>query len=186
MEDRCKYNLRFIFLTSSKTPSRSTFSKFFREIIVPNRKEIFLCITKEVINRCSIDTSDLFIDGTKFVANANRYKFVWKPTTYHINLSQKVKNTLVNLGYKNLPEDEIISSSYIAGKISNIDEKLKRMEDSQKKKKINKSLRKLNQFLLKSLEYEEKESICGEDRNFFYKPITVLLECALKATFIQA
>ena len=94
---------------------------------------------------------------------------MWKPTTYHINLSQKVKNTLVNLGYKNLPEDEIISSSYIAGKISDIDEKLKRMEDSQEKKKINKSLRELNRFLLKSLEYEEKESICGEDRNSFYK-----------------
>ena len=76
LEYRCKYDLRFIFLTSSKTPSHSTFSKFFREIIVPNRKEIFSCITKEVINRCSIDTSDLFIDGTKFEANANRYNLL--------------------------------------------------------------------------------------------------------------
>ena len=169
LEDRCKFDLRYIFLTSSKTPSHSTFSKFFREVIVPNRKEIFACITKEVIKRCSIDTSDLFIDGTKFEANANKYKFVWKPTKFHIRLTLKVKNILIDLGYKDIPDDEIIPASYIAEKIIDVDKKLKSVEDKDEKKKINKAYKNLNKHLLTALGYEEKEEICGDDRNSFYK-----------------
>lgn len=30
---------------------------------------------------------DAFVDGTKWEANADKYKFVWKPVKYHENIS---------------------------------------------------------------------------------------------------
>lgn len=36
--------------------------------------------TKKEFN---VDFDDANIDGTKFEANANKYKFLWKPITFH-------------------------------------------------------------------------------------------------------
>ena len=35
-----------------------------------------------------------YIDGSKFEADANKYKFVWKPTNYHLKFSDKIRNLL--------------------------------------------------------------------------------------------
>lgn len=37
---------------------------------------------------------EAYIDGSKFEADANKYKFVWKPTKYHEALSNKVRGVL--------------------------------------------------------------------------------------------
>lgn len=48
----------------------------------------------------------------KLEANANKYKFVWKPTTYHKKLDIKVKEYLKELGYINLSNKKEIIKSY--------------------------------------------------------------------------
>ena len=40
-------------------------------------------ITKAIIEEFHLDISNQYLDGTKIEANANKYKFVWKPTTFH-------------------------------------------------------------------------------------------------------
>lgn len=37
---------------------------------------------------------EAYIDGSKFEADVNKYKFVWKPTKYHETLSNKVRDLL--------------------------------------------------------------------------------------------
>ena len=63
-------------------PSYVTFSKFLNNIIVKFHREIFTSIVKVILERYHIPMEDVFIDGSKFEANANKYKFVWKPTTF--------------------------------------------------------------------------------------------------------
>lgn len=46
----------------------------------------------------------MFLDGAKFEANANKYKFVWKPTTFHEKLNANIKNLLVK--YFDIPSSK--------------------------------------------------------------------------------
>ena len=40
------------------------------------------------------------MDGTKFEANANKYKFVWKPTTFHKKLISNIREIFSKYGIK--------------------------------------------------------------------------------------
>lgn len=100
IEQLCLFNLRVIYIMEQKTPSYKVICEFINKYIVPYQYEIFAMITKTIIEELSLDISYQYLDGTKIEANANKYKFVWKPTTYHKKLDTKVKNYLLELGYK--------------------------------------------------------------------------------------
>lgn len=164
LEESCRFDLRYFYLMEQDRPSFMSFGDFINGVFVPNRNEIFSLITNEIIKECSIDISDLFIDGSKFEADANKYKFVWKPTKNHIKLSDKIRTLLNDLDMSNaVPKDGIIESRLIATKLSELSVKVE--DDILLKKKYEL----LSQYLIKSLEYEEKERICGPDRNSYYK-----------------
>ena len=40
-------------------------------------------VTKTIIEEFNLDITNQYLDGTKIEANANKYIFVWKPTTFH-------------------------------------------------------------------------------------------------------
>ena len=79
IEDSLRFDTRFMYLMEQKVPSYSTISRFCNNIVVARQKKVFSCIVKAIIKRFNIDISDVFVDGTKLEANANKYKFVWKP-----------------------------------------------------------------------------------------------------------
>lgn len=124
LETACKIDLRYITLMEQTKVDYTTFSKFINKVIMPNEKEIFSKLCSQIKKEAEIEFDDAFIDGTKFEANANKYKFVWKPITYHKNISVKayeiIKNKYLINNYR---EEEMIRSSTIALAISspNID-----------------------------------------------------------------
>ena len=100
-----------------------------------------------------------YIDGSKFEANANKYKFVWKPTTFHEKLSDKIRLLLdeykISRGVK---KEGIIESKLIAEKLQELSNLFLNTDLTLKEnKKYKKSLNTLTEYLAKSLEYEEKE-----------------------------
>lgn len=159
LEEACKYDLRYFYLMEQERPRHTVFGDFINEIIVPNAEIIFSKITNEIIKECGLTIEDAYIDGSKFEADANKYKFVWNPTKYHLNLSDKIRTLLdkVNL-IDNVPHSGFVDSKLIAQKVSI----LSNDERYLKEYKL------LCEYLIKSLEYEEKERICG-DRNSYYK-----------------
>ena len=49
-----------------------------------NLKEVYiLFFNANKKKELNVDFDDANIDGTKFEANANKYKFVWKPIIFH-------------------------------------------------------------------------------------------------------
>ncbi|MBR5954616.1 MAG: transposase [Methanobrevibacter sp.] len=159
LETSCKYDLRYFYLMQQERPSHIRFGKFINDIILPNRDEIFHLLTNQIIQECNLSVEDVFIDGSKFEADANKYKFVWKPTTFHLRLSDKIRNLLekVNLS-RGIPKSGFIDSKLIAQKISIL----------SANGEFDKEYKLLCNYLIKTLEYEEKERICG-DRNSYYK-----------------
>lgn len=164
IESSCKYDLRFIYLMDNEQPKHTAIGDFINNVITPNRNEIFHLITQAILAEFNIYTEDVFIDGTKFEADANKYKFVWKPTTYHIKLCNKVRNLLGRYSLlRGIPNEGIFESSLIADKYNYLIglglESNDYLDD----------VATLYSYLIKSLEYEEKERICGPNRNSYYK-----------------
>ena len=100
MEELCKYDWRVIYLMEQQTPNYSVIGKFINKYILPNQYIIFTMITKAIIIKFELDISNQYLDGTKIEANANKYKFVWKPTTFHKKLDEKIKRILLEMEFE--------------------------------------------------------------------------------------
>ena len=104
IEESIKYYLRFIYIMNNYFPSYVTISKFINNVVVKHSEEIFSLITSTILNKFNLCFDDCFIDGTKIEANANKYKFVYKPTQFKINLFEKLR--LLLLKYFVLPRQK--------------------------------------------------------------------------------
>ena len=187
-EEMIKYDLRLNYINNQATPSYKTICEFINKIILPNTYEIFYLITNAIINKYTIDTSIQYLDGTKIEANANKYKFVWKPRKHHKNLDIKIKALL-----------ETIDQEYSDNLFVTSDKLLSILRDYVTKNNIKPSeipngkgkrltkqqnLYKLGvKYLNKLLEYEEKERICGPNRNSYYKTDHDATAMALKTDY---
>ncbi len=170
LQEACKYDLRFIYLMRQEKPSYKVFANFINSFIVPFRNEIFSLLVKQMVKECGFIDTDAFIDGTKFEADANKYKFVYKPTTWHKKLCTKIKNLLKTLDLdRGLPKDEIFSSKIISEKVNELSKIVEETSDEKLKKINNSKFNNLISYLTKAVEYEEKETICGPNRNSYYK-----------------
>lgn len=171
IEDKCKNDLRCIYMLQGEQPTHSSFGNFINEYILPHQSKIFSLITKAIFEECKINMNNQHLDGTKYEANANKYKFVWKPTTFHKKLGDKIRVLLKEYELlRGIPNDGIIESKLVADKLTELSEQLKRYDLSLKEnKKYKKDYELLSDYLKKSLEYEEKERICGPNRNSYYK-----------------
>lgn len=180
LAEACKFDLRFIYLMEQETPIYTKFCDFINKVIVPNEEEIFSLITMEISKEMNIEMDDAFVDGTKFEANANKYKFVWKPTKHHKRLTVKVSEIITKYGlFDNYREEEFIRSNTLANAITNL--KIKRYKfDEITYRNTEKALIAL---LEKTLEYEEKEEIIGPNRKSFYKTDKDATAMALKADY---
>ena len=164
MESACRNDLRFIYVMDGEIPAYTTICSFINETILPIKDELFFMIMKTIFDDFHLDMNTCFIDGTKIEADANRYKFVWKPTKWHQALDGKARSLLAIMGLADdLPKGGYLPSLLVASKI----DKAKTL--STEDKAWNKKLENLTAYLLKIIEYEEKERICGPYRNSYYK-----------------
>ena len=82
----CERDLAFIWLTHGQKPKRDAFygfkgKKLTSKILDDLNYQFLLRLQKEGL----VTLKELFIDGTKIEANANRYTFVWRGTiNYHL------------------------------------------------------------------------------------------------------
>ena len=94
IEKLCIFDFRIIYLMEQEQPSHNAIKECINKYILPYQYEIFTMITKAIIAEFNLDISIHYLDGTKLEANANKYKFVWKPTTYHKKLDEKIREQL--------------------------------------------------------------------------------------------
>ena len=177
IEESIKFDLRFIYILNQETPSYVTISKFLNNIVVKHYNEIFTSITKTILFKYNLCIDDCFIDGTKIEANANKYKFVYKPTTFKIKLFDKIKNLLIQYFPISVNKNSFVSKE-VASFVSLMIDLLKNQNINIDTLKTGKGHRNpkivsdyllLSTYLIKLLDYEEKDTICGPNRNSYYK-----------------
>ena len=98
LESACKHDIRFMYvLAGSPAPDHNRFWKFIKHRLQGEVAEhLFYQLINYLEEEGEINFANLFIDGTKIEACANRYSFVWKKSTnkYEARLDEKLKTTL--------------------------------------------------------------------------------------------
>lgn len=183
LEDNCKVNIRFMYLMNNEQPSYRTFGYFINEVLADSIEEIFNDINHKIFEQEQVDLNHLYIDGSKFEANANKYSWVWKKATeksrYRLYekitvLLTEINETLAWSGIKistnteYVPEElkeilaryaatyELDKSSFVYGK-------------GHRKTVQQRQYEKLEEYTSKLEEYIEKIEICGSGRNSYSK-----------------
>ena len=79
IEKLCKTDIRFMWLLDgSSAPSFMTINNFMNTKLASSIESIFCDINSYIFGEAGVDTNHVYIDGTKIIANANRYSWVWK------------------------------------------------------------------------------------------------------------
>lgn len=183
LEDSCKVNLRFMYLMNYETPSYRTFGYFINEVLRDTIEEIFYDINNRIFEEEHVDLQHLYIDGSKFEANANKYSWVWKKATERSRyrlfdkitvLFQEINDELAYTGIK-LNINTEYAPEYIReaadryAEVWQLDESSFVSGRGHHKSAQQRHYEKLVEYAEKLEEYVEKIRICGEGRNSYSK-----------------
>lgn len=79
IETACRRDINFMWLLNGKkAPDHSTIARFRKEYLSDAVEDLFYQMVKYLNQIGEVNFENLFVDGTKIEANANRYTFVWK------------------------------------------------------------------------------------------------------------
>ena len=183
LEDQCKINLRFMYLMDYQAPSYRTFGYFINQVLADSIEEIFQDINKKIFETEHVDLQHLYIDGSKFEANANKYSWVWKKATeksrYRLfgkitTLFEEINEELSCTGMKLCINSEY-APEYLKeaaeqyAEVWQINEAMFVHGRGHRKTTQQRHYEKLKEYAAKLEEYVEKIKICGEDRNSYSK-----------------
>ena len=183
LEDNCKVNIRFMYLMDNKKPSYRTFGYFINEILEESIEDIFYDINKAIFKKEHVDLNHIYIDGSKFEANANKYSWVWKKSTEksRYRLYEKI-TTLFNEVNADLASFGLhieTNTEYIPEQLHEISNKYATIWQlnpetfvygkGHRKTVQQRQYEKLLEYTSKLEEYIEKIDICGPERNSYSK-----------------
>ena len=97
IERACKIDIRFMWLLDGEpAPSDSTISRFMRGHLAEVIENLFYQFVAKLYEMGEVKYRNLFVDGTKIEAYANKYTFVWKKAVEKnlIKLDKKIEMVL--------------------------------------------------------------------------------------------
>ena len=169
-------NIHFMWLSGQSKPDHNTINDFRGKRLQNHLKKIFHQVVILLAEEGVLSLKDLFVDGTKIEANANRYTFVWGKSIK--TSKERIKKQLHELWsyvekvYKdeqrtpNTPDFEAIDANKIETTINKINDALQGKEvDKRVKRKLNYAKKNWPQNMAK---YEKQEAIL-KGRNSYSK-----------------
>lgn len=79
IEEACRRDIHFMWLLEGrKAPDHNTIARLRRERLNGAMEDLFYQLVRKLKDKEEIAFGDVFVDGTKIEANANRYSFVWR------------------------------------------------------------------------------------------------------------
>ena len=181
LEKACKRDINFIWLLQGqKAPDHNTIARFRSKRLESCVEDLFYQFVIELEKRNEIEFKNLFVDGTKIEADANRYTFVWKKTTDILEekLQKKFKKIVMEISDVFNITIEISDSKIEVEDAIFINEKLLEIKENQgvnfvygkgrRKSKLQKYVEALIDFIEKQTRYDDYNSIFN-GRNSFSK-----------------
>jgi transposase len=179
LEEALHSNIHYMWLAGMRKPDHNTINRFRGQRLQETLKPIFSQVVLMLHEERLLNIRDLYTDGTKIEANANRYTFVWgkaiKTSRERIvHQLDELWNYAVGIAASELEDPDPpgsghkkISSSSVSQTIERINAALKNKEvDAKLKQKLNYAKKHWPQALDK---YELQEQVLGQGRSSYSK-----------------
>ena len=180
IQKACQRDINFMYLLKGKkAPDHSTFARFISLHLSLCSKDIMTQVTHFLHEAGEISGIQIFIDGTKIEANANRYTFVWKKSVlrFQEKLFEKIC-LFVDECEKKYSMKIVHGESISIHTLKRLKKKLEKIKEEEgiefvhgkgkHKTPLQKDMDKLGQYMDKLNEYSRKLKICGK-RNSYSK-----------------
>lgn len=93
IESECQRNICFMWLLNGNSvPDSATIARFQNERLTSVMEKLFYQFIQLLYSMDEIPFKNIFVDGTKIEANANKYTFVWKSAIEKFNNKLSVKS----------------------------------------------------------------------------------------------
>ena len=183
LEDQCKVNLRYMYLMDGETPCYKAFGDFINEELTESVEDIFKAVIDYIREKEDVDMQHLYIDGSKYEANANKYTFVWKKGTEKscYRLYEKITKQInqINDELSGFGVQIDTNTEYTPDYLEEITVRymqLVRVDPcsfvhgkGRHKTPEQRHCERLGYYTVKLREYVEKINTCGSDRNSYSK-----------------
>jgi transposase len=180
IQEALTQNIHFMWLSGMSTPDHNTINRFRGQRLQQVLEPIFTQVVLLLVEEGLLSLRDVYTDGTKIEANANRYTFVWG-NAIKTN-KEKIKKQLGELWQyaKKVAASELddtdpsgfdkIDAEKVAQTIDNINEALR---DKEVNKKVKQKLGYAKKHWPAALgKYAAQEKIMGEERSSYSKTDT--------------
>jgi transposase len=167
-----KENIYFMWLSGMSTPDFTTINNFRSKRLKESVDDVFSSVVEVMIKGGYIKAENLFIDGTKIEANANRYSYIWKKNVerHESMIKDRVKNLLSHIeelqkeedaeyGSHNLEEYEgNLTAEQIEKLVEEINQKISKWGES---KTAISDVKKLKKEVPKLKKYQKQKDMLG-------------------------
>ena len=180
IEKACRRDINYMYLLEGRSaPDHATIARF-RSIHFGQVADKYLAMTaRYLMDLGEISGREIFIDGTKIEANANKYTFVWKKsvTKNQVKLLEKtallVQECVESYGLREIWHGQVKEKH-----LSKILRKLYKIKDEEsiefvhgsgcRKTQLQKHIELLEEYIARLKEYSRKLEVLG-DRNSYSK-----------------
>lgn len=177
MEEALQQNIHFMWLSGMSQPDHNTINRFRSDRLKEPLRKIFVQVVELLATEGLLSLKELYTDGTKIEASANRYTFVWGKAikTNKAKMKQQLDELwkyAQSVAASELDDTDPsgfdkISPHSVKAAIEKIDASLK---DKPVDPKIKQKLNYARKNWPKNLErYEQQEKILGNQRNSYSK-----------------
>ena len=177
IEEALQQNIHFMWLSGMSKPDHNTINRFRSEKLKDPLKKIFVQVVHLLAAEGLLSVKELYTDGTKIEANANRYTFVWGNAIKTNKEKMKLQLDELWKYAQSIASSELddtdpsgfdkIDKEKVAQTIAKIDAALK---DKPVSKQVKQKLGYAKKHWPGALDkYEEQEKIMGEHRKSFSK-----------------
>jgi len=183
IEMACRRDINFLWLLAGiKAPDHATVARFRQKYLAEALDDLFYQMVNELYEMGEILFENVFIDGTKIEANANRYTFVWKSSVNknEIKMFEKVKELIYEINLTEIKGFTVAAGS-LAKDISMILDYLKEKKGSlgiefvhgigKRKTQLQKWIEQLEEYKERQEKYN-KSNLLFQGRNSYSKTDT--------------
>lgn len=171
IEEACNNDIRFMWILNGEpVPDHTTLARFQSKRLEKVIEKLFYQLVEKLYEMREVRFKNVFIDGTKIEANANRYTFVWKKAVEKNDkkLREKISKELPVIAerygiYQDIGIDEcyqvllnqaeLISLVFVNG-------------SGKRKTQLQKDIETLREYLSRLGKYTVQTEICGNRKSF--------------------
>lgn len=180
IEEAVSQNINYMWLSGMSTPDHNTINRFRGKRLQQALKPIFNQVVSLLCEQGLLDIRDLYTDGTKIEASANRYSFVWGKAikTSKERITQQLKELWQHAQSVAASElDDTDPSGFDKIDKHKVDQAIQAINEALKDKPVSKEVRQKSSYAKKNWpaaldKYEQQEKIMGRGRNSYSKTDT--------------